>query len=426
VNCHTLRPLPIEPVVWSCLSLTTATPFSGEIDNERVHHFGSISFAKNAAARRRIRFSSPRILFRFFNSRVLTISAVVVPGRSPSRSRRARATIRTRLRSPEIDRRLTQRSFPPACNTHDLITQLWSRPDEQWLRVHDGRVMRPLVRSATIPGMVTDVVGGERMIASLGDDGYVVLPRAVPDEMCLAVVAAIDQVLGIRLDNASTWGRIGSELDQVPMWGHQSQWDIRQLPNLYAAWSRIWGRDDLWVDVNSCRVTPPWLEDIADALPIHFDVDPHDSSEQWFPGLVALTDAAIGGGGFCCVPSLFRDPHRWPTSWPEPGRYQPQIGTDDQIVEIPLERGDVLIWDSHLPHGTVRNIGTAARAVFYLQLHPSGTNAELVERLADIESGRAPPWVRGKPGHDRLDRHHVTLSHLGQRLLGGAPNHSLG
>ena len=60
-----------------------AHALSGEIDNERVHHFGSISFAKNAAALRKIRFSSSRILLRFFNSRVSAASALVTPGRSP-------------------------------------------------------------------------------------------------------------------------------------------------------------------------------------------------------------------------------------------------------------------------------------------------------------------------------------------------------
>lgn len=51
-------------------------------------------------------------------------------------------------------------------------------------------------------------------------------------------------------------------------------------------------------------VTPPWSDAITEALAIHFDVDPHDSSQQWFPGLIALTGAAAGHGGFCCVLSV--------------------------------------------------------------------------------------------------------------------------
>jgi Phytanoyl-CoA dioxygenase (PhyH) len=261
----------------------------------------------------------------------------------------------------------------------------------------------------------------DALVTSLRTNGYVVLPGAVADGLCVAVISALDEVLGIRLDDPATWSRIDPEFDMVPMWGHQSQWDIRQLPNLHDAWSRIWGRRDLWVDVNSCRITPPWRDGLADALTIHFDVDPHDSSLQWFPGLVALADAPVGHGGFCCVPALFRDRDLWPTTWPAAGGYRPTLGPDDEIIEVPLRRGDVLIWDSRLPHGTVRNLGPTPRAVFYLQLHRPGTEADLVERLSDIDAGRAPPWVRWKPGHDRLDQHPISLSPLGRQLLGREP-----
>ena len=262
---------------------------------------------------------------------------------------------------------------------------------------------------------------GDDIVRSLRVNGYAVVPGAVPTEMCERVVDALAEVVGIHLDEPATWSRIGTELDMVPLWGHPSQWDIRQLPNLHEVWSAIWQRRDLWTDVNSCRVTPPWRPGAAEALPIHFDVDPHDLSSQWFPGLVALTDAPVGGGGFRCVPSLFRAHDRWPTTWPCAGRYEPQLGSADEIVEVPLRRGDVLIWDSHLPHGTVPNLSGSPRAVFYLQLHPPGTAVDLAERLADVDAGRAPPWVRWKPGHDRLDRHPFELSQLGRQLLGLDP-----
>ena len=253
---------------------------------------------------------------------------------------------------------------------------------------------------------------------SLAAQGYAVVAGAVPAPMCEAVLTALVDVLGIDIDDEATWGRIGTDLDMVPMWGHQSQWEIRQLPLLHRVWSALWERTDLWADINSCRITPPWQPGNADALPIHFDVDPHDATLQWFPGLVALSDTPAGHGGFRCVPSLYRDRERWPTTWPAPGEFQPPLDSSDQIVEVPMRMGDLLIWDSHLPHGTVRNCGTRPRAVLYLQQHPPGTDAELAERLREVTTGAAPQWVRWKPGHDRLDHHPLTLTEFGSRLLG--------
>jgi hypothetical protein len=44
-------------------------PFGGKVTDQRVSHFGSVSRAKNAAARRRISFSCSSVRFRFFSSR---------------------------------------------------------------------------------------------------------------------------------------------------------------------------------------------------------------------------------------------------------------------------------------------------------------------------------------------------------------------
>jgi Phytanoyl-CoA dioxygenase (PhyH) len=265
-----------------------------------------------------------------------------------------------------------------------------------------------------------DVAAG---IEALRLDGLAVFRDAVPIAMCDAVIDAIASECGVQLDDPGTWSRISTEIDQVPLWAHQSQWDIRQLPLLYEIWSRIWDRAALWADMNSCRVTPPWREGIADALPIHFDVDPRDNTQQWSPGVVALTDAPEGHGGFCCVPTMFRDRSTWPSAWPISDRgveYRPDTDGYD-IVEVPMRKGDLLVFDSHLPHGTVRNHGSTPRASFYVQLHPCGTETERVNRLADVREGRCPSWWRWKPGHDRLDPAEPALTELGRRLLGSTP-----
>jgi len=264
------------------------------------------------------------------------------------------------------------------------------------------------------------------LVNDLRQDGFTVVPRAVPPERCAAVVDAIGSVCGVRLDDPQTWDRISARCDQVPVWNHPSQWAIRQLPLLHDVWSTIWGRDDLWSDLNSCRVTPPSGPGRADPLPIHFDVDPREPNEQWFPGVVALTDAPAGHGRFRCVPSLFRDPTRWPATWtdtPHGTEYQPPY-EDDEVIEVPLQVGDLLILDSHLPHGTVPNEAATPRAVFYVQLHPAGTDDERRERLREQESGRCPAWWRWKPGHDGIDRYDLDdlgLTALGRRLLGVDP-----
>jgi hypothetical protein len=278
--------------------------------------------------------------------------------------------------------------------------------------------MSPETALAEPPGRL-DVVA---LRATLHNDGYVVFRSAVALERCRAVVEAIGTELGIRLDDAASWDAVSTVLDQVPLWGHQSQWDIRQDPSIHRIFSAVWGTEALWADRNSCRFTPPWRQGRAPELSLHWDIDPRDRAAQWFPGILALTDAGPGEGGFCCAPELMHHRDRWPASWPPGGPYLPDPGTSGEVIEVPLQVGDLLVFDHHLPHGTVRNRGTRPRAVFYLQLFPAGTAEEAAGNVADHLAGIAPPWWRSKPGHDRIEPGPpASLTALGRRLAGLDP-----
>jgi hypothetical protein len=261
--------------------------------------------------------------------------------------------------------------------------------------------------------------------AGLINDGYVVFRGVVPTEMCHAVLKAIGTELNIWVDDPGSWDRVSNEVEEVPLRGHQSQWDIRQLRDLYLIWSTVWGTKRLWVDRNSCRYTPPWRPGRAEPLPLHWDVDPHDPEVLWFQGLLALTDAPAGAGGFRCVPSLLHNRDRWPTSWQTSGHgveYRPLAAAEHEVVEIPLRVGDLLVFDSHLPHGTVRNTAATPRVAFVLQMFPEGSREEAKANVADHLAGVAPPWWRWKPGHNRVEPGPpARLDDHGKRLMGILP-----
>lgn len=260
---------------------------------------------------------------------------------------------------------------------------------------------------------------------SLENDGFFVARGAVPVEMCQAVLDAAHDDLGISVDEPSTWDRVPSELDQLPLWGHRSQWDIRQLPSLWELWTAVWGTHRLWADRNSCRFTPPWREGRADPLPIHWDVDPRDRDQLWYQGVLALTDAPPASGGFCCLPALMWNRDRWPDTWTETAHgteYRPDSFEEGELVEVSVKAGDLIVFSSRLPHGTVKNLNDRPRAVFYLQLFPEGTPEDAAVRIAEHEAGTAPAWWRWKPGHDRSEPWPpAQLGDHGRRLLGVDP-----
>jgi Phytanoyl-CoA dioxygenase (PhyH) len=260
--------------------------------------------------------------------------------------------------------------------------------------------------------------------AALARDGFCVLPGVVPTAMCDRVLAAVRERCGLDVTDPSTWSNVSAEVDQVPVWGHQSQWDIRQLPALHAAWAEAWGTDRLWVSFDSCRFTPPWRRGLPEPLAIHWDHDPRDGAQRFVQGFVALTDTPSRAGGFCCAPSWMNTPERWPAEWPQRpwGPLWTVEPADYELVEIPTTVGDVVMFGSRLPHGTVRNESDLPRAVFYLSYTPAGDAAAARIRVEDFVAGRTAEYWRWKPGHDEPESWPpATLDDLGERLLGRQP-----
>ena len=95
-------------------------------------------------------------------------------------------------------------------------------------------------------------------IGHIREVGWVRVPAVVPPSLCARLIEALEHELGVPVHDPSAWDAFGGEwCDLLPIWGHQSQWDIRQYPPLHRAWATLWNTDALWVSLDSCRFTPP-------------------------------------------------------------------------------------------------------------------------------------------------------------------------
>jgi hypothetical protein len=256
-------------------------------------------------------------------------------------------------------------------------------------------------------------------------NGFARVPDFVPEALCDRLVEVLREQGGVPIDDPSRW-HVYETWDIVPMWGHQAEWEIRQLPSLYRLWSGLWGQDALFVSLDMVRFTPPrHRPSPATPLPIHWDHDPYEENLRSFQGVVALTDTGRGQGGFRCVPSLYSDRARWPTAPVEnDGRREwlPEVA-EDEIVEVPARKGDVIVWDSLLPHANSRNTSTRPRIAFYVQMFPVDKYEPYEEarreRVELWKSGRCHPVWRWRPGCDRVEPWPpARLTGLGRRLLG--------
>jgi hypothetical protein len=87
-------------------------------------------------------------------------------------------------------------------------------------------------------------------------------------------------------------------------------------------------------------------------------------------------------------------------------------------VNVPVRRGDVIIWESRLPHANSRNLSAYPRLAFYVSLYPAAAEERQVTAECTLSGFCHPAW-RGWPGHDhREEWAPPRLGELGRKIAG--------
>lgn len=273
-------------------------------------------------------------------------------------------------------------------------------------------------------------------LAHFAEQGYVVVPDAVPAANLRAMEELIWRFLDADGDDPASWYRTApreatgepapiSRAGMVEVYQQQALWDNRQYPRVYHAFVDIWQNPNLWVTLDRANMKPPVRADRPEWQHggfIHWDLD---TSQDPIPfgvqGVLYLTDTAVDQGGFQCVPGF---PRRFP-EWvrTQPTDRDPRLPdlTGLEVRSIPGRAGDLLIWNSLLPHGNGGNTSRRPRLAQYISMFPAPRGHEQ-ERRERIAAWREQRPAGGWPGDPRRwERRHgrrAELTALGRRLLG--------
>ena len=246
---------------------------------------------------------------------------------------------------------------------------------------------------------------------------------------------------GIRRDQPSTWqDRAWPDWPGMKKYGtckseggaHKgATWYLRGLPSLKKVFSTIYGTDDLIVSMDGMIMWRPW-QDLSSCKPgssrLHIDQNP--STKPGFhcvQGMLPLYPVNAEVGGTVVVPRshekqdrlLARNP-----KWTTLGRDFCVLSEDDPVqgkeVLVPLEPGDLLIWDSRLVHagrvGDGRGAGELAGASLSVCMGPRARASEEVlnrrrEALQQGWSFSHWPWeARGTLGQVTKDKNMTALA----------------
>jgi ectoine hydroxylase-related dioxygenase (phytanoyl-CoA dioxygenase family) len=251
------------------------------------------------------------------------------------------------------------------------------------------------------------------------DYGYLVVPEVVPQPLLDAVVDAVFSFLGASVDDPAGWYRGEPRRHgMVQLFQHQALWAIRQHAAVYEAFCDLLRTARLWVTVDRVNMKPPmspgrpgW----SDHGFLHWDVDPRDHPDPpWVQGVVALTATGPDQGGFQCAPDLFAELDQWLGDGDRPFDVSGFAGR-----HVAMDAGDLLVWNSRLPHGNSPNTSSKPRLAQYVSMRPVGDEVERRQRVSDFYQRRPPASFGSPPGAlDREPGPPPDLTVLGRRLLG--------
>lgn len=267
------------------------------------------------------------------------------------------------------------------------------------------------------------------------EKGYVIVKKAIPKNQALKTAEFLWEFEAKDPDDPATWytpPRAEMKMKElagtgmVEVYNHQHLWDNRQEPRIYEAFKDLWGTPKLWVTIDRANLNFPSRPGYEQKGFIHWDYDP-ETRPQNMQGVLALADQTDPEmGGFQCIPWLYRNYDKWKQTQPEDrDRFQPDIsGLEDKLVKVKLEAGDLLIFNSLLPHGIRPNRSKGkVRIAQYISMMPAEPENEPLRqwRIHSWKNRVAPEGYAfpGDPRNWEQKRYQTAnLTELGKKLLG--------
>lgn len=225
----------------------------------------------------------------------------------------------------------------------------------------------------------------EEQLLFLEENGYLVLKNIIPTESIDQLVQeALVQVkaFGINIHSPFSWGKIPYH-GCFDIWHTKAYNQLRQHPLLYSVFAQLLKTGNLTVSVDRINLKAPCVSEKATQtqaeananLELHTDLNYWHSNPNMpiYQGGLALHDCPAGGGGFFCLPGFHR-PERVQQYMTDVTRgrfgapsacipkksktfctYLDQQDANAHKVEVPMNKGDFVIWNNNLPHNGGKN-----------------------------------------------------------------------
>lgn len=198
-----------------------------------------------------------------------------------------------------------------------------------------------------IDPVVFDASNGEGIVSFFKENGYVIVDRVSEQKHRDDVVQLMDQIIEQNIP-------LASRLGFMDLYHDDSLAQLRQNPNIYQVFTKLFEDEKLWVVFDRVIYQNPSDEDYP--LNPHVDQNPIQNPEFFnVQAMIALKDMNESTGTLALVPQspqFFLEYVQW--TKPGDGYVEHQGDRPLYFVALRLKEGQLVIWDSRTTHSRFR------------------------------------------------------------------------
>lgn len=249
----------------------------------------------------------------------------------------------------------------------------------------------------------------------LDKNGYLVIEKLIPEELCDELInegfSFIKEHYNIDPQDSKNVEVLRKNRGFIDLWHSNGYYKIRQLPQLYSIFSQLLRERKLTVSLDRANFKPPHdVETNNTELSIHTDLNPWVLFPTKYQGGIALSDSDETSGGFCCIPGYHKLDkiieyrknyengkfhHGVDKVSPPPKNqtfvYYMDLEATKKSIQVPMKKGDFVIWNSRLPHGNSKNFSDKWRIQCYVRFVQRNLYKDYTEEVRRCaESGKVP------------------------------------
>ena len=204
-------------------------------------------------------------------------------------------------------------------------------------------------------------------------NGFVIIREAIPEKDCIATQKAIQDFLGVKPGDKSTW-YLQHEQKKGLMLNfsdHETLNKNRQSLKIRKAYEQLYKSKDIYKTIDKVSFSPPETSNfhfMGNGL--HWDVSLKTPIPFALQGLLYLTDCGPDDGAFHCVPGFHNQLETWLEQLSADENPRDKALATLNPVPVAANAGDFIIWDNRLPHCATPNHGKLPRMVQYLTYLP--------------------------------------------------------